>query len=213
MIYHGLPHHDVLPYVEGTEPIPFAFHVKDTDPPVFLKGFNFSSDRLSAGEVVVFVLDLFQRLVYSRTTTATVIQRAQWGRIEEPVLSSPYRHYLPSFVRTDDQGNWMDRQALIQNPFHLHHFSCGFFRLEGKQYAPIQATYFGGELFIDDFGTLNTRVRGELRSDREERPLYLLGRRVSADPKFFALHQDFFFALDAVGRAVAGAGKNRGVLF
>jgi hypothetical protein len=145
---------------------------------------------------------MFQRLVYSKETTGAVITHAQLGRIEEPVLSSPYRTFLPNFVRTDDHGEWLDKQTAASNPFYLHHLSGGLVRLEGKHYAPIQATYLGGELFINDFGLLDIRLRGELRFDKENRPLYLLGRKVKPDHKFFALHQDFLLSKNAVGRNV-----------
>jgi len=67
MIYWGLPLVDVRPYIEGTEPHPFVFHVQGSSPPQLLLGFNFSDEWLAAGEPVRFVLDMFQRLIYSRS--------------------------------------------------------------------------------------------------------------------------------------------------
>ena|GEM_PF-4384092 len=79
------------------EPLPTEFHVVGTSPPMILWGFNFSERRLTSGETVTLVLDMFQRWVYSERATSPgpVMVASQLGRIEEPVLSSPYRKSIP----------------------------------------------------------------------------------------------------------------------
>jgi hypothetical protein len=197
--YYGLPLFDVKPFEEGTEPVPFDFHVHDTYPPVIMRGYNFSGDTLPAGIPILLVLDMFQRLVYSKKVQEEPIITAQLGRIEEPVVSSPYRRYTPNFVGTNLEGILIEKSRRDILPTYKHHLSCGFVRLEGKYYAPIQATHEGGEEYLNDDGMLSIRFRGDLRFDREGRALYLLGRKVSRDSRYFALHQDFYFARNRTG--------------
>ena len=119
MIFWGLPLVDVRPYIEGTEPHPFVFHVQGSSPTEFLLGFNFSDEPLPAGEPVRFVRDMFQRLVYSDSEGGDWIAAAQMGRMEEPAVSFPYRDYLPNFVCTDRGGMLIPKQERDANPFYL----------------------------------------------------------------------------------------------
>ena len=199
VIYFGVLLEDSLPYTEGTEPIPFLFWVTGTQE--YRYGFNFSDDLLTAGMNITLVLDMFQRLVYSKQTAeGEVIYHAEEGIIEEPAVSSPYRDYLPCFVPTNADGVFIPKSLRDIHPSYLHHLSSGTFRLKGKKYAPIQSTFFGGEMFVNDYGMLDTRQRGDLRVDRMGCPLYLLGRRIQHDEDYFARHEDFFLAKDLLPR-------------
>jgi len=189
---------DMPPYADGTEPVPVAIPGDGTP----LLVYNFSDELLQAGQGVTFVLDMFQRWVYSKNTGHSVIVEAQQGRIEEPVLSSPYRNYSPNFTGTDVHGNLTDIAQRINDPFYAHHLSSGLFRLFHKKYPPIQATYQGSELYVDMNGTLKFRERGELRFTPDGKPLYLLRRRSRRDARFFALHHDFFAKKNPKGRNV-----------
>ena len=202
MAYWGIPIEDIEPYIEGAPPMPKKIHVQGTDPPIMLPGFNFSGETLRHGEPVLFVLDMFQRWGYSKGSdrSGERIVSAQRGQIEEPVVSSPYRDYPPNFVGTNQEGVFMQKAIRDANPFYLHHLSSGTVRLAGKKYAPIQSTYHGGEEYIGANGAIAYRLRGELRYSREGEPFYLLGRRVSKDHRFFALHQDFFLAQNRSGQ-------------
>jgi len=123
------------------------------------------------------------------------------GRIEEPVVSSPYRMYEPKFARTDKRGAIMNRATSLRDPGYIHHLSAGTARMFDRTYAPIQATWYGGEPWVDGDGEMNYHRRGTLRYTPDGRPVYLRRRMVDAgqsDPdeqdvgRYFAGHEDYF---------------------
>jgi len=160
--------------------------------PVTLMGYNLSDQRLSAGAPVTLVTDMFQQLIYAKSGGGDLVQYAQKGIVEEAVVSTPYRDYFPVFISVNREGELFSRYVVSANPHYVHHLSSGTFRLLGKTYVPIQATYYGNEHYLDSEGLLAWRNRGELKFDWYGRPVYLLGRRLCRDDKWFALHQDFF---------------------
>jgi len=209
LVRRGLAVEPVPAYVEGSEPKLYEFLAGDACeegsgygqvlPRVL--AYNFSKFDIPEGETVYLVIDMFQRLVVSQGTGG-LIRFSQLGRVAEPIVSSPYREVMPNFVPTDNRGDEIPKDKRDMNARYLLHLSSGLVRIHGKQYAPLRATFLGGEEYIDELGILKYRIRGELRTNREDRPQYLLARQVSKDSKWFARHADFSLKKNAAGKNV-----------
>jgi len=193
-VFDGIPLVDIPAYAYGSEPIEYPFLVGVG----VLWAFNFSDTQLESGKSVKLVLDMFQRLVYSKQETSVVVC-AGVGGMQEPTVSSPYRGYSPNFVPTNKFGQYVPKDERDRDPSFLHSLCSGLVRLADKPYAPLRGTYLGGEEYIDEYGELQTRSRGELLRDRENRPVYLLRRELEFDEKMFPLHADFFLTHNAGG--------------